>query len=187
MSEVDPEGHFAALCAKVDAFFAEVQARHGASMQCASGCYDCCQAGLSVTLVEAAAIVRKLAGADAAIVRALAETAAAQPADRCVALDAEGRCRIYDARPLVCRSHGVPIRRREPGKSLPVVDVCYRNFAGPGQLEAVPESDQLDQVTLSTMLAAVDAAFADAAGAPRGTRIDLAELLADPHALFSLD
>jgi len=182
-----PETHYAALCAKVDAFFEGVQARHGASMQCASGCFDCCQSGLSVTLVEAAAIARALVGAESELLGALAESAARPVEGRCVALDEEGRCRIYAARPLVCRSHGVPIRRREPGLSLPVVDVCFKNFTGPGQLEAIPEADQLDQVTLSTMLAAIDAAFADDAGAPRGMRVDLAELLADPHALFSME
>ena len=42
----------------------------------------------------------------------------------------------------------------------------------------------LDQATLSTMLAAIDAAFADHNGIPRCTRIDLADLLADPSQYF---
>ena len=183
MSVSDPEGHYPQLRAKVDHFFAEVFGRYRQEMKCDTGCYDCCKVDLSVTVVEAAAIARHLASVDEEGLSSL--RAGSGVAGHCAALGRDGRCRIYQSRPLVCRSHGVPIRRREEGRALPVVDVCFRNFEGPA-LEAVPESDQLDQRTLSTMLAAVDAAFADSVGAPRGTRISLAELLANPGELFEL-
>lgn len=183
---MDPEEHYRALCAKVDAFFERVQEKHGEEMQCSSGCFDCCQAGLTVTLVEAASIARYLLEGDGGPFDTRAAHAAQGNRSGCVALDESGRCRIYKARPLVCRSHGVPIRRRETGRSLPVLDACYRNFTG-GALASVPAEDQLDQNTLSTTLAAIDAAFADAASAPRGTRLDLEELLADPAGLFDVE
>ena len=214
---MDPEEHYRALCTKVDAFFERVQERHGDQMQCKSGCFDCCQAGLTVTLVEAASIARYLLGGvegpegpfdtraahaaqgnrgDSAAHAAQGNRGGATQGNRigaargnrggCVALDEGGRCTIYAVRPLVCRSHGVPIRHREPGRSLPVLDACYRNFTD-GALAAVPAEDQLDQNTLSTTLAAIDAAFADAAGTPRGTRLELEELLADPAGLFDVD
>ena len=99
--------------------------------------------------------------------------------DRCAALDGAGRCKIYEARPLVCRSHGVPIRLRRG--SLPVVQACHRNFT---HTTADPDCI-LDQVTLSAMLYAVDAAEAGAAGSDHeaGRRIDLAGLLADLAAI----
>jgi uncharacterized protein len=98
------------------------------------------------------------------------------PADRCAALDAAGRCRIYAARPLVCRSHGVPIRLRG---ALPVVQACHRNFR-----QTTPDPDcVLDQATLSATLYAVDAAEAAAAGGDPGQRVDLAALLADLAAI----
>lgn len=157
------------LAAKVDAFFARVAARHGADMQCSTGCSDCCHVRLTVTAAEAAAIRARVAAWPAEQRHNLANQG---PSDRCAALDAAGRCRIYAARPLVCRSHGVPIRLRG---ALPVVQACHRNFT-----RTAPDPDcVLDQATLSATLYAVDAADAAAAGAGPGRRIELAALLAD--------
>lgn len=150
------------LTAKVDAFFARVAARHGDDMQCATGCSDCCHVRLSVTAAEAAAIRELVASWPAAQRAALADHG---PADRCSALDpATGRCRIYAARPLVCRSHGVPVRLTR--QSLPVIETCHRNFR-----HSEADADcVLDQSTLSALLLVINGGDA--------TRIDLAALLA---------
>jgi hypothetical protein len=184
------------LACKVDAFFARVAQRHGAEMQCATGCSDCCHVRLTITRVEAEAIRAHVTTWPTAERRNLADTG---PSDRCAALDAAGRCRIYAARPLVCRSHGVPIRMRRDGRpglpvipglpglpvvpglpGLPDVDACHRNFR-----HVRPDPDCiLDQATLSATLLAVDAAEAAeaseaGASAGAGERVDLAGLLAD--------
>ncbi|HTR53732.1 MAG TPA: YkgJ family cysteine cluster protein [Kofleriaceae bacterium] len=151
------------LTAKVDAFFARVQARHGSDMQCGSGCSDCCHVRLSVTAVEAHAIRELVAAWPAEQRTALVERARAAAIDRCAALDDAGRCAIYTARPITCRSHGAPIRMREG--ALPVVRTCFRNFT-----QTAPDADcVLDQQTLSALVLAVN----DRDDA----RIDLAELL----------
>lgn len=162
------------LHAKVEAFFARVEARHGDDMQCRTGCADCCRVRLTITGVEAAAIRAEVARWPAARRRALAADDAAAAADaadnddRCAALDARGRCRIYDARPIVCRSHGVPIRMRRG--ALPVIEACPRNFT-----RTAPEADcVLDQTTLSALTLALDR---EAGG--DGARVDLAALLAE--------
>jgi hypothetical protein len=167
------------LVSKVDAFFARVVGRHGHAMQCQAGCSACCLPGLSVTGVEADAVREGLArmpdGERARLrARALQENPAA-----CPALDEEGRCGIYAERPLVCRSHGLPIRLPGP-RGLPVIDACPKNFGsiegGPGALEA---DCVLDQTTLSTLLLAVDRAHAAEAGREAGERIPLAALLVE--------
>jgi len=146
--------------------------RHGAEMQCATGCSDCCHVRLTITGVEAAAIRGYVATWSAERRALLGVTEHSTPAEqRCAALDAAGRCRIYDARPLVCRSHGVPIRMQQGG--LPVVQNCHRNFH-----RATPDPDCiLDQTTLSAMLLAVDTAERPPGEPAR--RIDLAGLLAE--------
>lgn len=150
--------------AKVDGFFARVEARHGDDMRCATGCADCCHVQLTITGVEADAIRDQLGGWPADRRRALAEVG---PGDRCAALGPDDRCRIYDARPIVCRSHGAPIRLREG--SLPVVRSCHHNFTGTD-----PDADCiLDQTTLSALVLAVDRAAGH-----DGARVDLAALLA---------
>jgi len=179
----DPLERFAELAARVDALFQRIHDRHRVRMQCSSGCTDCCQPGLSVTPVEAVAIAVGLLGEPAGRRAQLAALAGRPGSDRCAALDPGGRCSIYEWRPLVCRSHGAPIRRREPG-ALPVIDACPRNF---GDGVEVDGDDVIDQETVSTVLAAVDAAFADEQGLPRGQRIDLAALLADPGAFLEVE
>ncbi|MGE5182774.1 MAG: YkgJ family cysteine cluster protein [Acidobacteriota bacterium] len=158
----------AELTAKVDAFFARVAARHGSDMQCATGCSDCCHTRLTITAVEARAIREHVASWPEAERRALAARAAGAPIDRCAALDNAGRCLVYAARPIVCRSHGAPIRMRD-SRSLPVVQSCFRNFT-----HEAPDPDcVIDQETLSMLVLALDRAEGG-----DGSRIDLAELLA---------
>ncbi len=151
------------MTAKVDGFFARVQERHGEDMQCSTGCSDCCHVRLTITAVEAAAIRALVAGWPEDRRRDLAVEG---PADRCAALAPDGRCKIYDARPIVCRSHGAPIRLRQD--SLPVVEACFRNFT---RVEPAPDCI-LDQETLSALTLAVDR---DAGG--NGERVDLAALV----------
>ena len=153
------------LHAKVDAFFARVEERHGDDMQCRTGCSDCCRVRLTITAVEATAILAEVARWPAARRRELAAVGAD---DRCAALDERGRCRIYAARPVVCRSHGVPIRMRRG--SLPVVESCPRNFT-----HIEPSGDCiLHQTTPSALPLAIDR---EAGG--DGSRVELAALLAE--------
>lgn len=149
-----PVSRLSELTAKIDGFFTRVETRHGADMQCRTGCSDCCHTRLTITRVEADAI------------RALGRRVTLNPDPTlCAALDAQGRCQIYEARPVVCRSHGVPIRMREG--SLPVIRSCHRNFT-----ETSPDPDCiLDQETLSALVLAVN-------GGDQA-RIDLATLLND--------
>jgi Fe-S-cluster containining protein len=157
---------YAELTAKVDAFFARVSARHGEDMQCGTGCSDCCHVRLTITGTEARALRDEMATWSARQREALRANAAAAAPDRCAALDAGGRCLVYAARPIVCRSHGAPIRMRKD--SLPVIESCFRNFT---RIEPAPDC-VIDQETLSALVLAVDR---DDGG--DGARVDLAELL----------
>lgn len=159
------------LAAKVDAFFARVQARHRAEMACDSGCSHCCHTRLTITGVEAQAIVDEIATWPTQRREQLSTNVTTAAADRCTALDAGGRCLIYQVRPIVCRSHGAPIRLRD-GRSLPVVQACRDNFTARGP-EAADADCIIDQETLSAMVLAVDR---DAGN--DGSRRELAEVLA---------
>ena len=158
------------LTVKVDGFFARVSERHGRDMQCDSGCSDCCSVRLTVTAVEGDAICDLVAGWSSDRRATLAANATSAAPDRCAALDPGGRCLIYAARPIVCRSHGAPIRMT--AGSLPVVQACHRNFTRGGPAAADPDCI-LDQTTLSALVLAVDRD-----GGGDGVRYDLAELLA---------
>jgi hypothetical protein len=142
-------------------------------MACAAGCHGCCQPGLSVTAIEGAALAALLDALPDERRAALRGRALVGEGERCAALDPDGRCAVYAARPLICRSHGVPVRVKDD-RHLPVVEVCRLNFAD--GLSSAP-ADTLDQTTLSTILAGLDAAHAAATGASR-ERVTIVALLA---------
>jgi phosphoglycolate phosphatase len=86
-----------------------------------------------VFAVEAEQIRRHHAG--------LLATAAPHPEGACAFLDSAGSCRIYDRRPYVCRTQGLPLRWIEepPGEaSVEYRDICPLNEAGPA-IETLPE------------------------------------------------
>lgn len=169
-----PHEHYVALRAKVDAHVARVEATHADDMRCGAGCATCCHAELSVLAIEAEAIAAYVEAMPAAARAALA-TAAAAPANtlapRCAALAPDDRCAIYPVRPLVCRSHGVPIRTGT------LVDACALNFHRRPP-HTLPSHDILDQGTMSTVLLAIDGARAAAVGNAPGHREPLRQLLA---------
>jgi Fe-S-cluster containining protein len=151
---------------KIDEAAAAIAARRSAALHCAPGCAQCCIGGLSVLSVEAFAIQEHL---DAHGLAAGGEG----PADACVFLDDVGRCKIYAARPVVCRTQGLPIRMKrgeEPQADqqqklqiLPDVEVCDLNF-----VDAKPGPDDvLDGETLSALLGVVEQRFRAAAGLPQ--------------------
>jgi hypothetical protein len=174
----------AALFAKVDAFFDGAAARFpGADgITCHAGCADCCRR-FSMTAVEGEIVSAGLASLPAATRGAIAQRARHGNPDTCPALEADGRCAVYAFRPVICRTHGLPIRfAAEPvlaagHRQLPVVDACPRNFGG-RDLTSLPGDAVLDQTVVSTVLGAIDAARADEAGRPRGERVSIEALVA---------
>jgi hypothetical protein len=181
-----PRDRLTALFARVDDFFARVHGRFpdADGVTCHAGCADCCHRRFSVTALEAEALAEALAALPDERRRALAERARGGDPGVCPALDPDGRCAVYAARPLICRTHGLPIRFAAPAehRSLPLaptptLDACPKNFTG-HDLAALPADVILDQTTLSTILGALDAARAAASGSPRGERIAIADLLA---------
>jgi len=169
-----PLDRLAELFAKVETFFQRARAQHGDAIACKSGCDDCCRRAFSVTTIEAAIIRDALAS--------MPPRSHERERDACPALDPDGRWAIYEARPLICRTHGLPIRfppRDEDPRRLPLVDACPKNFVGQ-DLNAIDATSILDQQTLSTILAALDAAYADERGIARGQRIEMNELFGEP-------
>lgn len=160
---------------RVDAHFDAALARSPAAFQCGPGCETCCHVRIGVFTVEAAPIAAalvRLATSDPAL-RARVRAQADDPghADRC-ALLVDGRCAVYDDRPLICRSHGLPIAADPPR-----VDHCPLNF----REEAPPRASilRLDAVNqpLSVLATLWDAGGRSPAEAPR---VDLADLARAP-------
>jgi Fe-S-cluster containining protein len=87
----------------------------------------------------------------------------------------DDRCLVYDARPVICRTHGYPLLVE--GK----IDFCPRNFAA---LRTIESDFILDLDALNTRLARINIAFTGENGDPRFSRVrigmrDLGKMLGD--------
>jgi hypothetical protein len=108
---------------------------HASRLQCRRGCHDCCVDDLSVFQVEAERI-RRTHG------RLLAEEDP-HPPGACAFLDRQGACRIYDDRPYVCRTQGLPLRWLEErdGQGVELRDICPLNDLPDQPLEQLAPED----------------------------------------------
>jgi Fe-S-cluster containining protein len=150
--------NYAQLLTKVDEFFRSIHARHSEKFSCARGCYGCCRQGLSVAKVEADFIKRWLQ--DHPDQRAKIKDISKMKNDPefCRFLDAEGACSIYEARPIICRTHGAPVSWVEENASGGVNsesrDVCPLNFQGEN-LEELNGQDVLSLDKLNALLSVI--------------------------------
>ena len=95
---------------------------HGKYLQCKQGCCDCCQDDLTVFEIEAEQIRRHHA--------ALLKDQTPNDSGQCAFLDDKGGCRIYEHRPYVCRTQGLPLRwldEHQDGRQVEMRDICPLN------------------------------------------------------------
>jgi uncharacterized protein len=157
------------LVAKVDEKCRRIVSAFPGEIACREGCADCCR-HISVFPVEGVALA--VAGREnAAFLRE--RTRAATPGGLCPLLENE-RCLLYAARPLICRTHGLPIHAIREGRGI--VDFCSRNFRRVSSLpgEAVISVDHLN-AALSTINRLFVAEYYGGSSAPG--RITVAEAL----------
>ncbi len=105
---------------------------HKDRMQCKRGCHACCIDGLTVFEAEAERIRAEFSGINLG-----------KPSSSgCVFLGGEGECRIYEARPYVCRTQGLPLRWFDDEGTEPIEfrDICELNIEGPPLEDLDPES-----------------------------------------------
>lgn len=109
---------------------------HSERLQCRQGCSTCCVDDLSVTRVEAERIRR--AHPD------LLRNGEPHAVGGCAFLDERGACRVYQDRPYVCRSEGLPLRiifENEAGEIEERRSICPLNLDGGPPLELLDEDD----------------------------------------------
>ena len=183
----DSMARFDSLASDVARKFEAIRRRNHGRMECRKGCADCCRCRLSITRVEEAYLRQGLARLPLSVRLELKTQATTEPTDSdtnemCPALDANGCCKIFESRPLICRSHGVPLRYRYPVPLIhpAVIDVCEKNFANLDgvSMKSLPIEDVLDQTSLTAELAEIDADHCDEHELPRGERVPLARILA---------
>ena len=108
------------LYKKLEAYTQHLSNIHKDRLKCQKGCFSCCVDNLEVLGLEAAYIQQKYP-------QVLSEEKG--PLGACAFLDGEGACRVYFARPFICRTHGLPLNLEveENGQVFDILDICELN------------------------------------------------------------
>lgn len=136
---MEPSDPFAALLRlhhEVDAGAAALALTHADRLVCRSGCSQCCIDGITVFEIEAEQIRRHHEG--------LLAVGRPHPEGACAFLDDRGTCRIYDHRPYVCRTQGLPLRwldDDDSGRPVELRDICPLNERETEPVEAIRAED----------------------------------------------
>jgi Fe-S-cluster containining protein len=110
--------------------------RHVDRLECRRGCSQCCVDDLTVFEIEAERIRRHH--------RSLLASARPHSPGRCAFLDQDGACRVYDDRPYVCRTQGLPLRWFEDddrGRTVELRDICPLNDRPDAPLGGLSDED----------------------------------------------
>lgn len=161
------------MVTRVDALCWGIQEALSDRITCREGCSGCCTA-ITIFPVEAAALQAALQALPDEEQAAIRRHVAAQAAgERCPLLK-DQRCLLYAARPIICRTHGLPIIYSEEGQRK--ADCCPLNL-NDGQ-PPVSGSAIIDLDKLNPLLVAVNALYlshADSGDLPE--RLTIAEAL----------
>jgi Fe-S-cluster containining protein len=127
---VDPIAQYFDLIRRIDEDAERLTALHGEAITCRPGCTGCC-VNLTVFPVEFHAIRFAVTHAGVRL-----DPEAFDSSAGCGFLQ-DDRCRIYPFRPIICRTHGLPVLFLDDssGELAWEVSFCERNFKGDGPLE----------------------------------------------------
>ena len=163
------------LIDRVDTRCHEIESTLSGHMACHRGCSNCCM-NISLFPVEAIGLRLSLETLEAEEKEAIVSSALhAKKEGACPLLDGDGACRLYGDRPLICRTHGLPILFEDEA-GVRKVDFCPDNFGG---LTSLSGDLMLDVDALNQMLTAVNAAFCESLfqGHPPFDRVTISDAL----------
>ncbi len=108
----------------VDSLTTKLENTHAERLNCKKGCSACCVDDITVFEIEAENIREKNAE--------FLENAEPHEKGMCAFLDEKGACRIYETRPYVCRTQGLPLRWFDEFENELVEfrDICPLNDEG---------------------------------------------------------
>ncbi len=107
---------------EVDLLTKFLSERHKSRLKCNAGCFSCCVDNITVFEVEAENIKSRYSD--------LLNNEKPYPEGQCAFLNDEGECRIYQHRPYVCRTQGLPLRWIEEINEEQLIemrDICPLN------------------------------------------------------------
>ncbi|MHB8223243.1 MAG: YkgJ family cysteine cluster protein [Desulfurivibrionaceae bacterium] len=123
------------LLAALDTEIARIGEMHGATLSCGPGCASCCLA-FSVLPIEAACLREAIDALPIASQEQLNRNLA-EGDERCPLL-IDDLCSVYAARPVICRTQGLPLAYVDEEREAIEISACPLNF--PDEYAFAPES-----------------------------------------------
>ncbi|MBS1787876.1 MAG: YkgJ family cysteine cluster protein [Acidobacteria bacterium] len=173
------------LIEHVDKLVANLSSRYAQHLVCRAGCSGCCHHHLSVFAVEAAAVRKSVETLPESLrhrleqqARVVLEAEARNEAVACPML-VEDRCAIYESRPLICRTQGLPLLI-EAEDGVAEVDFCPLNFTMENAVDDLDETHLVPLDDLNLKLALVNLQHCREQGiadANSGKRVSMAEII----------
>lgn len=139
-----------------------VEKRIRQKLKCKPGCAECCM-HFSILPLEAALVQERLRQSEPV----------GEQADGKCALLAADRCTIYDIRPIICRSQGLPIAYIDESSSSIEVSACHLNFPADYQFE---QDELLFMDQFNSRLVELNIQYCLTVGLEAQQRIAIAEL-----------
>lgn len=141
------------LTARIDALCDAIAASLGGQITCSAGCSSCCTA-ITVFPVEAAAMRHALASLPDREAEEIRRHITEHAEDERCPLLSHHHCLLYEARPIICRTHGLPIiyTADDQRKS----DCCPHNLTG---FESLSGTSVVDLDKLNHLLVAVNSLY----------------------------
>jgi len=169
----------------VDQLSSKIQTRYSKHLNCRAGCAGCCHHHLSVFAVEAEETRAAIEALPIPIRSRVEERARevikreAQGAPVACPLLIDNRCSIYESRPLICRTQGLPLLiEAEDGEQE--VDFCPLNFTEPGAIDDLDEDHLAPLDALNLRLALLNLEHCRETGLgdeASGERVKMADII----------
>ncbi len=163
----------------------QLHAHYAQHLVCRAGCSGCCHHHLSVFQVEADAIAEAVTLLPDEMRQRVTQQAKQITSDEANGINiacpllVDNRCAIYAARPVICRTQGLPLLL-EAEDGTPEVDFCPLNFTATNALDHLTEDKLIQLETINLQLATVNLQHCRAQGIAdqqSGERIKMSEVI----------
>jgi hypothetical protein len=160
--------YYRQLLEQVDKWTADMSRRYKAHLMCRKGCDLCCRRKFSVSAVEAYNIAGTFRGLPKSLQRAVRKQK-----ESCAFL-VNGACSVYESRPIICRTYGLPsLHRNEKGEGA--ISWCDLNFTNVSGDFAFQADGIIDVDTLNVKVEGVNQLFVKESGL-RQQRVSMDEI-----------
>jgi len=165
--------NYLSLLRRVDQLCGEITTQFAGQISCRVGCSSCCR-HLALFPVEAANLVKAVRKLPDEIKTILSGRTGWPEMGSCPLL-IDDFCTVYHDRPVICRTHGLPLLTQVDERRA--VDCCPENFTG---AESLPGRAVINLETLNRTLVAINALFSQEndAGSFKGKdRFNIADII----------